>query len=58
VTNENLGNLNKKSGAGKISKLIPVAFDFVERRLRKPAPAKPSKKRALADFSDNNMESQ
>lgn len=35
---------NQKDGAGKTSKLVPLAFDFAERGLRKPAPAKPSQK--------------
>ena len=35
---------NQKDGAGKTAKLVPLAFDFAERGLRKPAPAKPSQK--------------
>ena len=35
---------NQKEGAGKTAKLVPLAFDFAEHGLRKPAPAKPSQK--------------
>ena len=35
---------NQKEGAGKTAKWVPLAFDFAERGLRKPAPAKPSQK--------------
>lgn len=49
---------NQKDGAGKTSKLVPLAFDFAERGLRKSTPAKAvTKVRALADYSDNKMES-
>ena len=48
---------NHKDGADKTSKLVPLAFNFAERGLRKPAPAKPTKVRALADYSDNKIES-
>jgi|GEM_PF-1748847 len=39
------------------AKLVPLAFDFAEYGLQKPAPAKPTKVRALADYSDNKIES-
>ncbi|MEI6269470.1 MAG: hypothetical protein WCP01_11365 [Methylococcaceae bacterium] len=33
---------NLKEGTGKTAKWAPLAFDFAEQGLRKPAPAKPS----------------
>lgn len=38
---------NQKEGAGKTAKWVPLAFDFAERGLRKPAPAKPIQKQGL-----------
>ena len=35
---------NQKEGAGKAAKMVPLAFDFADHGLRKPAPAKPSQK--------------
>ena len=48
---------NQKEGAGKAAKMVPLAFDFADHGLRKLAPAKPTKVRALADYSDNKIES-
>jgi hypothetical protein len=50
---------NQKEGAGKAAKMVPLAFDFADHGLRKQAPAKKAvtKVRALADYSDNKMES-
>ena len=48
---------NQKEGAGKAAKMVPLAFDFADHGLRKPAPATPTKVRALADYSDNKIES-
>ena len=39
-----LVTVNQKEGAGKAAKWVPLAFDFAEKGLRKPAPAKPSQK--------------
>jgi hypothetical protein len=39
------------------AKWVPLAFDFAERELRKHVCKADIKARALADFSDNNMES-
>jgi cellulose biosynthesis protein BcsQ len=36
--------VSQKVGAGKTSTLVSLAFDFADRELRKPAPAKPSQK--------------
>jgi hypothetical protein len=49
---------NQKEGAGKTAKLVPLAFDFAERGLRKTGTRKAvTKVRALADYSDHKMES-
>jgi hypothetical protein len=49
---------NQKEGAGKTAKLVPLAFDFAERGLRKAGTRKAvTKVRALADYSDHKMES-
>jgi hypothetical protein len=52
-----LATVNQKEGAGKTAKLLPLAFDFAERGLRKIGTRKAViKVRALADYSDHKME--
>ncbi|MFA5925114.1 MAG: hypothetical protein WC856_28175 [Methylococcaceae bacterium] len=49
---------NHKEGAGKTAKWVPLAFAFAERGLRKTGTRKAATKiRAIADYSDHNMES-
>jgi hypothetical protein len=48
---------NQKDGAGKTSKLVPLAFDFAERGYENRHPQSRHKSKGFSHYSDNKIES-